>query len=126
MRFDKKIGLTISEVCQVKVPTTTIDSIVKELNLTKVDVIKIDVEGFEPLVFEGMKQTIAANPGLQIVMEYSPFSYEDPQHFSDFLINNFTIHRIKDVDNMELLEPEAMNSLLKLTDHTDLYLVRKS
>jgi FkbM family methyltransferase len=38
----------------------------------RVDFIKIDVEGAEPLVFQGARRTIEANPKLKIVMEWSP------------------------------------------------------
>lgn len=38
----------------------------------RLDVIKIDVEGAEPLVFAGAGRCIASNPGLQILMEWSP------------------------------------------------------
>jgi FkbM family methyltransferase len=38
----------------------------------RIDCIKIDVEGAEPLVFAGAKETIAGNPDLKIVMEWSP------------------------------------------------------
>jgi FkbM family methyltransferase len=38
----------------------------------KLDVIKIDIEGAEPLAFAGAQSVVAANPDLQIVMEWSP------------------------------------------------------
>ncbi len=38
----------------------------------RLDVMKVDVEGAEPLVFQGAATAIAANPQLQIVMEWSP------------------------------------------------------
>lgn len=38
----------------------------------RVDLMKIDVEGAEPLAIEGSRQTIASNPQLAIVMEWSP------------------------------------------------------
>jgi FkbM family methyltransferase len=38
----------------------------------RLDVVKIDVEGAEPLVFRGGRETLAANPGIRIVMEWSP------------------------------------------------------
>jgi FkbM family methyltransferase len=38
----------------------------------RIDYIKIDVEGAEPLVFEGARQVIAGNPSVKIVMEWAP------------------------------------------------------
>lgn len=38
----------------------------------RVDCLKIEVEGAEPLVFEGARETIAANPQIDIIMEWSP------------------------------------------------------
>lgn len=38
----------------------------------RVDFLKIDVEGAEPLVFRGAAKLIANNPGIHIVMEWSP------------------------------------------------------
>jgi FkbM family methyltransferase len=38
----------------------------------KLDIIKIDIEGAEPLAIAGAKTVIEANPDLQIVMEWSP------------------------------------------------------
>jgi len=38
----------------------------------RVDFMKIDVEGAEPLAFAGATKTIASNPQLNIVMEWSP------------------------------------------------------
>ena len=118
-------GSPFAGISRVDVKVTTVDNIVKNLKLPRVDVIKMDVEGFEPLAFEGMKDTIANNPDLKVIIEYSPFSYPDKKKFSDLLIDKFTIHRIKDVDSMETLTPATMEKLIDLQDHTDLYLVRK-
>jgi FkbM family methyltransferase len=38
----------------------------------RIDYTKIDVEGAEPLVFQGMRQTIRNNPKINIVMEWAP------------------------------------------------------
>ena len=38
----------------------------------RVDFMKIDVEGCEPLAFRGAKELIASNRQLKIVMEWSP------------------------------------------------------
>ena len=108
-----------------KVRITTLDEIVSAMNLPKVDIIKMDVEGAEPLVFEGMQKTIAGNPGLQIIVEYSPHLYGDARAFTQYLFSRFTVQRIKDVEKMTLLDESSMATLLQLTDHTDLYLTAK-
>jgi hypothetical protein len=38
----------------------------------RIDFMKVDVEGAEPLVFRGMGKTLEANPQIRIVMEWSP------------------------------------------------------
>lgn len=48
-----------------------LDELMPRLN-GRVDFIKIDVEGAEPLVFRGARAMIAANPQVRIVMEWSP------------------------------------------------------
>lgn len=110
---------------KVKVKMQTMDELATQMLLHKIDVIKIDVEGVEPLVFAGMTETIAKNPGLRILLEYSPFLYGDAKYFTDYLFYHFTVHRIKDVDEMIELTEADIPSLLHLNDHTDLYLVKK-
>ncbi len=110
---------------KIKVKMETLDQIAQEFLLPKIDVIKMDVEGVEPLVFDGMSETIAKNPGLRIVVEYSPFLYTDAKYFTEYLFFHFTVHRIKDVDQVVKLTEADIPALLGLTDHTDLYLVKK-
>jgi len=53
-----------------RAPGLTVDMLADELG--RLDVMKVDVEGAEPLVFRGAAKAIATNPELQIVMEWSP------------------------------------------------------
>jgi FkbM family methyltransferase len=110
---------------KIKVQTITLDELISQLNLSRVDVIKMDVEGVESLVFEGMKNTIESNPDLKIIIEYSPFLYSDARQFTEYLFSRFKVHRLKDVDEMTVLEEDSISELLELNDHTDLYLERK-
>lgn len=54
-----------------QVPTIRIDDLRDQLS-GRVDFLKIDVEGAEPLAFAGAGETIRSNPQLQIVMEWAP------------------------------------------------------
>ncbi|MGN6491230.1 MAG: FkbM family methyltransferase [Agriterribacter sp.] len=110
---------------QIAVPTLTIDELVKEKGLPRVDIMKIDVEGVEPEVFEGMIETIDKNPQLQIIMEYSPAIYPDARKFTEFLFSNFIVYQATHVDHITELKFSDIQKLLSLKFHTDLYLKRK-
>jgi len=45
-----------------------------ELALAPLDLIKIDVEGFEPYALRGLAATLAQSPGVKILCEYSPLA----------------------------------------------------
>lgn len=109
---------------QVAVPTISVDELVKEKNLPRVDLMKIDVEGVEPLVFQGMKETIANNPDIQIIVEYSPSIYTNAQEFTEYLFDTFTVYQAKNVDSILKLSKADIPRLLSIPDHTDLYLKR--
>jgi len=55
---------------QIKVKT--LDDLLKELNISKVDFLKIDTEGVELEVLKGGKETLCKNPKMKIVIDYSP------------------------------------------------------
>jgi len=61
----------------VKVPLTTIDKLAQELHLTRVDFIKMDIEGAEQRALAGAGNTIARyRPRMEISVNHLP---EDPQ-----------------------------------------------
>jgi FkbM family methyltransferase len=45
-----------------------------DLTLAPLDLIKIDVEGFEPRVLRGLSRSLAASPDVKILCEYSPMA----------------------------------------------------
>ena len=69
----------------VNVKTRTLDSLLAELNVPSVDVLKIDVEGAELQVLRGAGATIAANPQLVILLDVHPFLGVNVAEIFDFL-----------------------------------------
>ncbi len=56
----------------VTVQVDTVDRIVDRENLPRVDLIKLDVQGFEQQVQKGMLKTLEANPAPVIITEFWP------------------------------------------------------
>jgi FkbM family methyltransferase len=49
----------------------------------RVDFVKIDAEGAEPAIWDGMAELRRANPDLTVLMEFNPGRYADPVGFAD-------------------------------------------
>lgn len=77
-----------SKTKQIVVNITTIDHIIQEENLTKVDLIKVDVEGGELQVFQGAKSTLLCHKPF-LWFEVNPKAQSaagiDPSSLLDFL-----------------------------------------
>jgi len=81
------------------VSVVTLDALLQ--NEQHVDVVKIDVEGAEALVFEGMTEVIDRNPAICVLMEFSPdqlaHAGTNPGHFLRKLAeDNWDIEIIND------------------------------
>jgi FkbM family methyltransferase len=63
----------------VDVETVTVDALTREW--PRVDLIKIDVEGAEESVWEGMQRTIADNARLVVILEFNVERYADARAF---------------------------------------------
>lgn len=58
------------------VRTASVDDLMAELGITRVDVVKMDIEGAEMGALRGMRQTIADSPNLALVMEFNPLGLQ--------------------------------------------------
>lgn len=101
--------------------------------------IKIDVEGAEALVFEGMKEILSKNQSIKIFLEFFPLLIEkmgsSPEDFAKYLLKNFSVYVIGHDYSMKKFNSEIMkienyeeiNCLLKeKIDHVNLYLTKNS
>lgn len=65
----------------IAVRTVTLDTLCQSLK--QVDFIKIDAEGAEERIWQGMRQTLHRNPGLIVLMEFAPERYRNAGQFLD-------------------------------------------
>jgi FkbM family methyltransferase len=98
---------------EFSVPGVSIDQFSQHF-AGKLDIIKIDIEGAEPLAFAGAQSVIAANPDLQIVMEWSPGQIQaagfDVGEFLDNLSRmGLRFHRL-DASVTELTSQDLLNT----------------
>jgi FkbM family methyltransferase len=69
----------------IQVPIKIMDNFVNELNLDQVDFIRMDVEGYEYHVIEGMKKTIQKfKPMIQLEVHKGHMGYENTKKFFEF------------------------------------------
>ena len=113
------------DTTRLKVQAVTLDTLLRDLEVAKVDIVKMDCEGVEPMILEGMRQTIKANPDIQIVMEFTPHDYRDPQGFVNYLCSTFNVKRIEGDSSLRVITDEELNQFAYIRDHMDLHLTVK-
>jgi FkbM family methyltransferase len=126
------------EITSIDIEVVTLDNYLRN-KTDRVDVIKIDVEGAEALVFEGMKEILSKNQNIKIFLEFFPLLIEkmgsSPEDFAKYLFKNFSVYVIGHDYSMKKFNSEIIkienyeeiNYLMKeKTDHINLYLTRNS
>jgi len=56
----------------IEVEMAALDDFFRQRNWPAVDIVKIDAEGADKIIVEGMRQVIMRNPGLKLIMEFNP------------------------------------------------------
>jgi len=94
---------------EIAIETTTLDIFLESEQWPHVDVIKIDVEGAEADVLNGMKKSLLRSSDLQIIIEFNPVlihsSKRDPKVFlNDLIAMNFKVFGIDEKNGLVPLE----------------------
>jgi FkbM family methyltransferase len=111
-------------VREVRVRTVALDECFGPAD-RRIDFLRIDAEGSEPLAFRGMERLLRENDRIVIVMEYSPGQMRqvgcDPAAAMAFLTGlGFNLYRIDDTGGLARLPPEGLTGI----DHCELLLTR--
>ncbi len=118
---------------KIKVRTNTLDGILENFGSPKVDIIKMDIEGAEVLVLEGMTKTIGKNPKLIIFTEFYPeaikrLGYSPLKFLKNLMDSGFSLSEIdenkkclKKINNIEIF----VSNFPKGESFTNLYAIRR-
>ena len=82
-------------VSDVRVDSITIDELCHQLSLERVDVIKMDAEGAEPLIFVGASSLLSRAQPRHVLMEYSPSAWEGFAPILTRLFDEFTVFEVR-------------------------------
>lgn len=74
---------------EVKVKAVALDDYCKDHSITSVDLIKMDIEGFEDKAYQGMRGIVKNSPNLTFFIEFTKDSYDDPKAFYDQMFKDF-------------------------------------
>lgn len=101
----------------ITVETITLDEFCKK-HRTRIDFLKMDIEGSEPKAFAGMKDSIMNNSSIRIVSEFNPDAiidtgYSPKEHLNSLESVGFVINQIVENHSGEF-KPAQKEKLLKL------------
>lgn len=108
------------------------DEYFKDKN-NRVDVIKMDIEGAEGLVLEGMKKILNENKDIKIFSEFVPTALEksgiNGENYLNVLTNSgFKIYEIieeKDKPHLKLINFSQFKEFIKKTNSTNIFCKRE-
>ncbi len=80
----------------------------------RIDILKVDVQGYEMQVYEGAKQLLAANPNLKIFSEFWPYGLQQAGASKESFLNFFTqlgflVYHIQET-GLTKITPETLDS----------------
>lgn len=92
----------------IPVATVPVDHLTR--NLQRVDVVKVDAEGAEPMIFEGMQETIKRHRP-RIILEFNAARYANAGQFIDRMLEHYS--RLAFVDFTGTRRETSRDALLR-------------
>ena len=113
-RGDNRLYASGEDRPQVEVAARPLDALLRENKIDTVDLIKIDVQGYEPKVIAGLRETITASPNLTLLTEFWPQGIDEAGEDANEFLQTLRELGI----SLPELQPEV--SLAEMTYDTDL------
>jgi FkbM family methyltransferase len=82
-----KMHLEVAE--KVLVKTISIDEYCTKHDIDHIDLIKIDIEGYEENAYAGMRGMVAKSPDMVLFLEFTKESYQNPKGFYEQMLADF-------------------------------------
>jgi FkbM family methyltransferase len=114
-----------------RVPVTTVDTFVRNRGLQNISFIKIDVQGYELAVCEGMRRTLERFPKLCVCLEYSPnamleLGFEPRTLLDFFRTRGYQLYTLTTRDPKLLSDDASIQALLEDIGYVDLLCSKRS
>jgi FkbM family methyltransferase len=85
----KQFKIASEKLDTVTVQAVAIDDYCKKHKIQKVDVIKMDIEGFEERAYQGMRRIVKSSPNVTLFIEFTKQSYKSPEVFYNQMLKDF-------------------------------------
>lgn len=74
---------------KIKVKAVSLDDYCKMHNINQVNLIKMDIEGYEEVAYQGMRGIVKASPNLTFFIEFTKDGYQNPRDFYNQMLEDF-------------------------------------
>ena len=102
---------------EVRVKTITLDEYCKRNKIKSVDLIKMDIEGFEEDAYKGMINTVKSSPNLTMFIEFTKQGYDDAKSFYEKMLSDFgNIYLIDELGRLFIPEDRSYKSVIDQSD----------
>jgi FkbM family methyltransferase len=82
-----KMAIEVQE--KITVSAVTLDDYCKQHSIKQVDLIKMDIEGFEDKAYAGMRGIIKNSPAVTMFVEFTKDAYDKPRQYYDQMLADF-------------------------------------
>ena len=125
-RGDNRLYASSEDRTEILVKTQPLDELLFEHNIDQVDLIKIDVQGYEPKVIEGLKKTISRSQQIVLITEFWPKGITDAGADAKVFLDNLrnlglTLYELKsDGEVTEICDDNDLISRFQGRKYTNL------